>query len=435
MAVASSKSSPSQESSPAWKKTKEMLGTFATSGTAVAISTATTHPVDVVKVQQQMQAVGQRGPSSTMVATTRKLLQEGGVRALYRGVEPAVVRALSYGCLRLGLYEPCRNMIAPKDKSQVHMGHKALAGIMSGSFATAVSNPLDVAKVRLQMISETAAAGSAASAAVKSADVRSSRSTTGQILEIARTEGVGALWKGVGPSMGRAAALTAAQCAVYDECKQMLKARANVSDGLPLHLSASMLAGAVSTLASSPFDTVKTRMMAAKKSSAAASASSAASAASAAPRAPLPPPSASPSIPPQSNATISGASSAFSPVNLQNPAPHNSSAQLQPALAYSTASASPAPSARPPPLPAARGLPPLGPAPAAAPVAGAAPPAAGGAIVYRGSMHCAYSILRTEGIRGLYKGCAANYARLGPMTAITFIVYEQLRSLAGLSSL
>ncbi|CAI7850082.1 unnamed protein product [Closterium sp. NIES-53] len=433
-----------------------------------------------------------------MVATTRKLLQEGGVRALYRGVEPAVVRALSYGCLRLGLYEPCRNMIAPKDKSQVHMGHKALAGIMSGSFATAVSNPLDVAKVRLQMISETAAGSSAASAAVKSAGARSSRSTSGQILEIARTEGVGALWKGVGPSMGRAAALTAAQCAVYDECKQMLKARAGVSDGLPLHLSASMLAGAVSTLASSPFDTVKTRMMAVKKTSAAASASSASSTASAAPRAPLPPPSASPSIPPQSNATISGASSAFSPVNLQNPAPHNSSAQLQPALAYSTSSASPAPSARPPPLPAARGLPPLGPAPAAAPVAGAAPPAGGGAIVYRGSMHCAYSvsdytqpltqwvneslvrclcntptihlservltsllilhsltpvlpcltlflpvsrhsrcpqILRTEGIRGLYKGCAANYARLGPMTAITFIVYEQLRSLAGLSSL
>ncbi|CAI5499149.1 unnamed protein product [Closterium sp. Naga37s-1] len=416
-----------------------MLGTFATSGTAVAISTATTHPVDVVKVQQQMQAVGQRGPSSTMLATTRKLLQEGGVRALYRGVEPAVVRALSYGCLRLGLYEPCRNMIAPKDKSQVHMGHKALAGIMSGSFATAVSNPLDVAKVRLQMISETAAAGSAANgaanAAARSAGARSSRSTTGQILEIARAEGVGALWKGVGPSMGRSAVLTAAQCAVYDECKQMLKARAGVSDGLPLHLSASMLAGAVSTLASSPFDTVKTRMMAVKKISAAASASSASSAASAAPRAPLPPPSAPPSIPPQSNATISGASSAFSPVNLQNPAPHNSSAQLQPALAYSTSSASPAPSARPPPLPAARGLPPLGPAPAAAPLAGAAPPAAGGAIVYRGSMHCAYSILRTEGIRGLYKGCAANYARLGPMTAITFIVYEQLRSLAGLSSL
>ncbi|CAI7806306.1 unnamed protein product [Closterium sp. NIES-54] len=343
------------------------------------------------RIEQQMQAVGQRGPSSTMVATTRKLLQEGGVRALYRGVEPAVVRALSYGCLRLGLYEPCRNMIAPKDKSQVHMGHKALAGIMSGSFATAVSNPLDVAKVRLQMISETAAGSSAASAAVKSAGARSSRSTSGQILEIARTEGVGALWKGVGPSMGRAAALTAAQCAVYDECKQMLKARAGVSDGLPLHLSASMLAGAVSTLASSPFDTVKTRMMAVKKTSAAASASSASSTASAAPRAPLPPPSASPSIPPQSNATISGASSAFSPVNLQNPAPHNSSAQLQPALAYSTSSASPAPSARPPPLPAARGLPPLGPAPAAAPVAGAAPPAGGGAIVYRGSMHCAYS--------------------------------------------
>ena len=137
-----------QQQADNWRATKNLLLTFATSGTSVAVATAITHPIDVVKVQQQMQAVGQRGSSSNMITTAGRLLNEGGVPALYRGVNPAVVRALSYGCLRLGLYEPCKDFIMPQDKKKQHMGHKIAAGVLSGSLATAVSNPLDIAKVR-----------------------------------------------------------------------------------------------------------------------------------------------------------------------------------------------------------------------------------------------------------------------------------------------
>lgn len=47
---------------------------------------------------------------------------------------------------------------------------------------------------------------------------------SGPILELQRTvseEGIKALWKGVGPAMARAAALTASQLATYDETKQV----------------------------------------------------------------------------------------------------------------------------------------------------------------------------------------------------------------------
>lgn len=46
----------------------------------------------------------------------------------------------------------------------------------------------------------------------------------GPILELQRTiseEGIRGLWKGVGPAMVRAAALTASQLATYDETKQV----------------------------------------------------------------------------------------------------------------------------------------------------------------------------------------------------------------------
>lgn len=42
-----------------------------------------------------------------------------------------------------------------------------------------------------------------------------------QMRKIASEEGIIALWKGVGPAMARAAALTASQLATYDESKQV----------------------------------------------------------------------------------------------------------------------------------------------------------------------------------------------------------------------
>lgn len=52
-----------------------------------------------------------------------------------------------------------------------------------------------------------------------------------------------------------------------------------------------------------------------------------------------------------------------------------------------------------------------------------------------GPLACAAELLRREGPGGLMKGWSANYARLGPQTVITFVVAEQLRSMAGLAAL
>eukprot|EP01024_Parvocaulis_polyphysoides_P072880 TRINITY_DN9315_c0_g2_i1.p2 TRINITY_DN9315_c0_g2~~TRINITY_DN9315_c0_g2_i1.p2 ORF type:complete len:292 (-),score=46.18 TRINITY_DN9315_c0_g2_i1:451-1200(-) len=50
-------------------------------------------------------------------------------------------------------------------------------------------------------------------------------------------------------------------------------------------------------------------------------------------------------------------------------------------------------------------------------------------------IQCTLEIVRSEGVRGLFKGWLANYARLGPQTAIIFVVAEQLRKAAGLGNL
>lgn len=53
---------------------------------------------------------------------------------------------------------------------------------------------------------------------------------------------------------------------------------------------------------------------------------------------------------------------------------------------------------------------------------------------YGGTVRSAMAkVYRTEGIRGLYKGCGPMLARFAPHTVVSFVVYEWLRSQVGLS--
>ncbi|XP_072997421.1 uncharacterized protein [Typha latifolia] len=47
---------------------------------------------------------------------------------------------------------------------------------------------------------------------------------------------------------------------------------------------------------------------------------------------------------------------------------------------------------------------------------------------YRGTSHALYTICRDEGVRGLYKGLGATLLGVGPSLAISFSVYETLKS-------
>ncbi|ESQ37993.1 hypothetical protein EUTSA_v10028818mg [Eutrema salsugineum] len=213
---------------------------FGTSGLSVALATGVTHPLDVLKVRLQMQHVGQRGPLIGMTGIFVQLMKNEGPRSLYLGLTPALTRSVLYGGLRLGLYEPTKVSFDWAFGS-TNVLVKIASGAIAGAFSTALTNPVEVVKVRLQMNPN----------AVPIAEVR----------EIVAKEGIGALWKGVGPAMVRAAALTASQLATYDETKRILVKRTPLEEGFHLHLCSSVVAGVVSTLITAPMDMIKTRLM------------------------------------------------------------------------------------------------------------------------------------------------------------------------------
>jgi solute carrier family 25 uncoupling protein 8/9 len=114
----------------------------------------------------------------------------------------------------------------------------------SGAVAAGLCNPTDLVKTRMQ----AAGAGGAGPVAVAAAAVRA--------------RGWRSLWQGSSPSMARAALLTAAQCATYDEVKRLFVTRLGWADGVGTHLAVSGVAGLVTTTVTAPADMIKTNMFA-----------------------------------------------------------------------------------------------------------------------------------------------------------------------------
>ncbi|XP_065634534.1 uncharacterized protein LOC112015258 isoform X3 [Quercus suber] len=215
---------------------------FGTSGLSIAVATGVTHPLDwnadVLKVRLQMQLVGQRGPLTGMGNLLVHTLKNEGPRSMYLGLAPALTRSVVYGGLRLGLYEPSK-YVCEQVFGSTNIFVKIASGAFAGGFATALTNPVEVVKVRLQM----------------NPNLR--RGPIGELRRIVSEEGIRALWKGVGPAMARAASMTASQLSTYDESKRILIRWSPLEEGFHLHL----LYSTVSTLITAPMDMIKTRLM------------------------------------------------------------------------------------------------------------------------------------------------------------------------------
>ncbi|GAB2281462.1 hypothetical protein Dimus_016050 [Dionaea muscipula] len=193
-----------------------------------------------------MQLIGQRGPLTRMGNLVFHMMKNEGPRSFYLGLAPSLARSVLYGGLRLGLYEPSKHVCEMAFGSS-NILVKIASGAFAGSVATALTNPVEVLKVRLQMHPD-------------------SRGALREMHKIYREEGKMAFWKGVSPAMARAAALTSTQLATYDESKRALRRWTNLEDGFHLHLMSSMIAGILSTLTTAPMDMVKTRLMLQTKS-------------------------------------------------------------------------------------------------------------------------------------------------------------------------
>ncbi|QDZ22710.1 mitochondrial carrier protein [Chloropicon primus] len=220
-------------------------------GASNATGATATHPIDVVKLRMQL-GDGAFGGGRGAFAGTAALVREEGVTALARGLHASVLREMVYAGLRLGCYDSAKGIVGGVTSALTGGGSgadgllvtKVLAGALSGAFGSALGSPTELLKVRLQ--SETVAGRGIVETAV--------RITT-------REGGLAGWWRGAVPFVQRSSVLTAAQIASYDHTKHTLLDQGLFLEGMPLHFTASMVAGFAASAASTPFDFAKSRLM------------------------------------------------------------------------------------------------------------------------------------------------------------------------------
>lgn len=121
-------------------------------GFASCVAETITMPVDVVKTRLQMDGANTRLYSGSLDCAM-KLTRAEGVGALFKGLPPALVRQSTYGSMRYGFYTPIRDLLGvdpSKPKSEIPLWKKIVAGAGSGAVASALANPTDLIKVRMQ---------------------------------------------------------------------------------------------------------------------------------------------------------------------------------------------------------------------------------------------------------------------------------------------
>ena len=182
----------------------------------------------------------------------RTILAKEGPRALFTGTQAAVLRQALCGGIGVGLYQPLRTAIA--GDSSVSFSAKVLCASITGTCGQLIAAPTDVIKVRLQADARLRWTGQAPR-------------YTGLIhaaLTIPQQEGFATFYKGLTPSLGRAAIMYGSSCAAYDHAKHVLTAKDGLYEGeqsLRAHIAASAMSGLIASCVSTPFDVIKTRVI------------------------------------------------------------------------------------------------------------------------------------------------------------------------------
>ncbi|KAH9039005.1 mitochondrial carrier [Lactarius pseudohatsudake] len=212
-------------------------------------ASAVTNPLDIIKVRQQLRTQAPGAKANAFWSVGLQMARNEGAMSLMNGLTASMLRELTYSGIRMGTYEYFKSSIhrlAPGALATDGLTLKVLAASVAATLGSAVANPTDLVKVRMQAHYP---AGSPY------------RSTRHAFASIWREGGLRALYRGTDATTLRGVVLSVSQICAYDQLKQSLKRRGVMQEGLALHFTASMFAGFICSVTSNPVDVVKVRVM------------------------------------------------------------------------------------------------------------------------------------------------------------------------------
>lgn len=145
-------------------------------------------PVERAKVLLQVQGQGKSERQFKGVFdVVRHLYREGGIRSVYRGSVATVARDGPGSAVYFAAYEVTKKRLTPADSKDLNLGAVIFAGGTAGVAMWTIAIPPDVIKSRIQ-----------------SAPTGTYSGFLDCIRKTIAIDGIGALWRGLGPAMARA---------------------------------------------------------------------------------------------------------------------------------------------------------------------------------------------------------------------------------------
>ncbi|XP_014788605.1 calcium-binding mitochondrial carrier protein SCaMC-2 [Octopus bimaculoides] len=209
-------------------------------GTAGAVSRTCTAPLDRLKVLQQVH--GKSGIRSGF----KHMLEEGGVKSLWRGNGINVFKIAPESALKFSFYENIKSLFK-KDKHELGMAERFISGSLAGAISQTIIYPMEVLKTRL--------------AVRKTGQYKGIFDCAKQLLA---NEGLSCFYKGYIPNLIGILPYAGIDLCVYETLKSMYLARSKSKQDPSIFviLACGTISSTCGQLTSYPLALVRTRLQA-----------------------------------------------------------------------------------------------------------------------------------------------------------------------------
>lgn len=213
-------------------------------GGAAVITVSFIHPIDVVKTRIQISSeYSQLG----MFGSAGKIMSDEGALALWKGVNAAWLREASYTSIRLGMYEPIKELFGCTSPETTTFLKKFAAGSAAGAVGSLAGNPFDVLKTKMMASEGTG---------------KAVPTIAGTAQELFANQGITGFYRGIDSNIARAMVLNGTKMGVYDQAKGYVTQFTGLpKTSLTNVFFSAVVAGFFMTCTVSPFDMVRTRLM------------------------------------------------------------------------------------------------------------------------------------------------------------------------------
>lgn len=174
---------------------------FVCGGLAACSATVFCQPLDTLRTR--FAAQGEPKVYRNLRHAVSTMWRSEGTLTFYRGLTPTLVAVFPYAGLQFFFYNVFKNLLAPPPKAGNSGGNlrSLICGSGAGMISKTITYPFDLFKKRLQV-------GGFEAARAHFGQVRSYRGLVDCVLQIAKEEGVRGFFKGLSPSLLKAALST-----------------------------------------------------------------------------------------------------------------------------------------------------------------------------------------------------------------------------------